>query len=74
MKLTRIINQNRRDFSGEYECEDCGNVEEHFNCYDDANFHDNVTPKWKCQKCGKSSNDLGIKNEVHTKYPEGFQV
>ena len=69
MKLLEIISQSRRDFHGRYKCEDCGNTEEHSGCYDDRNFHDNVTPNWKCQKCGKSTIDLGIKPDfVQTKY------
>jgi len=69
MKLIEITLQSRRDFHGKYKCEGCGNIEEHDYCYDDRNFHDNVTPRWKCKKCGKSTLDLGIKPEfVETKY------
>lgn len=68
MELVRIISQHRRDFKGVYKCEKCGNEEEHGG-YDDRNFHDNVTPAWKCQKCGKSTTDLKIKPKfVGTKY------
>lgn len=70
MKLIEKMNQMRRDFDGKYECENCGNIEEIRDCYDDRNFHDNVSPDFKCEKCGKSSNDLGIKNKVSTKYAE----
>ena len=39
--------------------------------YDDRNFWDNVVPAFKCEKCGKSSNDLGIKPEpIPTMYSE----
>lgn len=68
MKLIEITSQSRRDFYGKYECEGCGNIEKHGG-YDDRNFHDNVTPRWKCEKCGKSTIDLGIKPEfILTKY------
>ena len=74
MRLIKKMNQSRRDFDGEYECENCGKIEILKDCYDDSNFHDNVTPGWECKSCGKSSKDLKIKNRVETKYPEGFQV
>jgi ribosomal protein L37AE/L43A len=71
LKLIKIINQHRRDFNGIYKCEGCGDEEKHSGCYDDRNFHDNVTPEWKCSKCGKSTIDLGIKPKlVQTKYSE----
>ena len=68
MKLIKITSRNRRDFHGIYKCENCGNEEKHSG-YDDRNFHDNVTPNWKCKKCGKSTNDLGLKSDfIETKY------
>jgi len=68
MKLIEITSQSRRDFHAKYECESCGNIEEHSG-YDDRNFHDNVTPHWHCSKCGKSTIDLGNKPEfIQTKY------
>jgi len=68
MKLAKITWRSRRDFTGNYKCEGCGNIESHSG-YDDANFHQNVTPRWKCKKCGKSTLDLGLKaEEVQTKY------
>ena len=74
MKLIEKVNQNRRDFTGKYECEACGNLEEHSG-YDDRNFHDNVTPHWKCSKCGKSTLDLELKPEfVGTKYSDSEVV
>ncbi len=69
MKLIEKKNQYRRDFTGIYKCENCGNVEEIGGCYDDDNFHVNVAPTFKCEKCGKSTNDLGLEPEkVQTKY------
>jgi len=75
MKLIEKKNQFRRDFNGIYKCENCGNVEERKGCYDDANFHINVTPRWKCIKCGESTINLGLVPEkVQTKYPEWQHV
>lgn len=74
MKIKEIKMQNRRDFEAIYVCENCGNEEEK-DGYDDRNFHDNVIPKMKCSKCGKSRNDLGLQGEyTETRYPEGFQI
>ena len=74
MKLIEITSQSRRDFHGKYKCEGCGNIEEHSG-YDDRNFHDNVTPNWKCKNCGKSTLDLGIIPQcVNTKYPDDMVV
>lgn len=74
MKLIAKISQSRRDFSGIYKCEECGNEEEHGGCYDDRNFHDNVTPHWKCEKCGKSTIDVkGKPDFIQTKYQD-FEI
>ena len=59
MKLKEKTYQNRRDFKAIYKCEKCGSEVKN-DGYDDANFHENVTPK--CE------------NFVSTKYPEGFQI
>jgi C4-type Zn-finger protein len=77
MKLIEKISQSRRDFQGKYECQGCGHIEEEKGkySYDDNYFHDNVIPKMKCAKCGKSTLDLGVENErLSTKYPDGFQI
>ena len=71
MKIKRIINQHRRDFDAEYECEHCGHIEVGYG-YDDANFHNNVIPKMKCEKCGKTAGD--DYRPLATKYPEWMQV
>lgn len=74
MKIKRMINQHRRDFWADYECEGCGHIELDKSGYDDRNFHDRVIPNMKCKKCGKSRNDLGIEGEyTNTKY-EPWQV
>ena len=74
MKIKQITSQSRRDFSAIYECEGC-NHEQTGSGYDDRNFHDNVVPAMKCEKCNKSRNELGIKGEeVQTKYPSWMTV
>jgi hypothetical protein len=77
MKLTKILDQSRRDFKGQYTCEFCGNVDtdKSMNSYDDRYYHDNVVPKKKCSKCSKSTiSEGGTIEHTPTKYPEGFQV
>ena len=64
----------RRDCWCDLECEGCGNKETIKSAYDDRNYWDNVVPSFKCEKCKKSTNDLGLKPEVMpTRYPEGEQ-
>ena len=71
MKIKKIINQNRRDFTAIYVCEHCG-AEEEGRGYDDDNFHRNVIPAKKCKKCEKSAPvDY---HPMGTKYPEGMVV
>lgn len=72
MKIKRILNQHRRDFRADYECENCGHIEKDKSGYDDANFHNNVIPKMKCPKCGMTA-DKDYR-ALSTKYPEGMQV
>ena len=67
MKIKKITNQHRRDFTAIYECEHCGH-EKTGSGYDDANFHNNVIPSFKCEVCGKSSGD--DYRPLATKYPE----
>jgi len=75
MKVIKIYNQHRRDCDVDMQCEDCGNLETTTSGYDDRNYWDNVVPSFKCEKCGKSTKDLGIENEkFSTKYPEGYQI
>lgn len=40
--------------------------------YDNANYHQNVIPKMKCEKCGKYATETY--RSLTTKYPEGKQV
>lgn len=75
MKIIKIINQHRRDFNAEIECESCGNKEILKGGYDDRYYHDKVLPDRKCQKCDKSRNDLKIKGEqTATKYADNEVV
>lgn len=71
MKIKTIISQNRRDFRAIYECEHCGHLFEGKG-YDDANYHNNVIPSWKCEKCGKTADENY--RPLTTKYPEGCQI
>jgi len=66
MKIKKITNQNRRDFTAIYECEHCSHSIQSGG-YDDANFHENVIPKMVCQKCGKTANENY--RPLATKYP-----
>lgn len=69
MKVTKRYNQYRRDLSIDMECENCGAADTYNRAYDDSNFWVNVVPDFKCNECGKSSNDLGLKPaDVHTRY------
>lgn len=69
MKVTKRYNQHRRDLTIDMECENCKTTDTYRGAYDDTNFWVNVVPSFKCKKCDKSSNDLGLKPEdTHTKY------
>ena len=71
MKIKKITDQIRRDFSCIYECEHCGHEIEGAG-YDDEYFHFVIIPNMECVKCGKKS---PADYEPRTpKYPDGFQV
>lgn len=75
MKIKKIKNQNRRDFSAIMKCEFCNHEQDLNSGYDDRNYHDNVIPNMKCKSCGKSTNSEGGNiDKTSTKYPEGYQV
>ena len=75
MQVIKKYDQYRRDLYIDIKCEDCGATQIKVEAYDDSNFWANVVPKFKCEECGKSSNDLGIApKDTSTKYPEGFQI
>lgn len=71
MKIKEITSQSRRDFTAIYECEHCGHKEKDIG-YDDANFHNNVIPTLKCNKCGKAAPDNY--RPLATKYAEGVII
>ena len=71
MKIKEITYRNRRDFSADMICENCGFEEKIESGYDDRNYYDNVIPAMKCKKCNKSRNDLDIIVEkTPTKYAD----
>lgn len=71
MRIKKKIDQYRRDFNAIYECEHCGH-EYKSSGYDDANFHNNVVPKFECPKCKKVADDEY--KPMTTKYAEGYQI
>jgi hypothetical protein len=74
MKIKQITRQHRRDFTAIFECEGCHHVMERTG-YDDRNFHDNVIPLIKCDRCDKNRNEFGLKGSfTPTFYPEGMNV
>jgi len=72
MKIKKITDQIRRDFRAIYECEHCGHVTQEQSGYDDANFHQNVIPNMKCEKCGLTAGD--DYRPLATKYPAEMVV
>lgn len=74
MKIKQITYRNRRDFKAIFECENCGFKKEDWG-YDDRFYHDVALPDEKCEQCGKSRNDLGIKGEfTPTLYPDWMEI
>ena len=71
MKIEQIISQSRRDFTAIYVCEHCGH-KRNGSGYDDDNFHVNVIPRMKCDKCNKAADDNY--RPLTTKYPDGVTV
>jgi primosomal protein N' len=67
MRIKAKIEQNRRDFTADYECEACGHVVRGRG-YDDANFHHNVIPEMECEKCGAT----GSTTRSDPTVPEGI--
>ena len=68
MKILKITNQCRRDFSADMICEHCHHIENNVSGYDDEYYHSKVLPKKKCPKCGKvASEDY---RPQQTKYAE----
>lgn len=71
MKIKKILDQSRRDFTAVFVCEHCG-FEKKMNGYDDEFFHEKVIPKMTCDKCGKIADDSY--RPLTTKYPEGMDI
>jgi formylmethanofuran dehydrogenase subunit E len=59
MRILKILTQHRRDFTATLICEHdgCGHQQELTGGYDDANYHENVIPIIKCDKCGEVATD-----------------
>ncbi len=57
MYLIRTRNHNRRDFTGDFQCEHCGHEVTMTSCYDDGHYHRVVIPGYICEnaECGKST-------------------
>lgn len=74
MKIKKILNQYRRDFTAVFVCEGCGHEVEKGG-YDDQHYHETVIPSMQCESCGLTSADYGIEyRPLTTKYPEHFQI
>lgn len=71
MKIKKIIEQYRRDFTALYECEHCGTAHESYG-YDDDNFHWNVIPRMICSNCGAAA-DKDYR-PLTTKYPADMTI
>ena len=63
MKIKEMLSQNRRDFTATLECEHCGHTRKLSSGYDDANYHNNVIPNMKCDKCDKKGSDESVPQE-----------
>lgn len=72
MKIQKITNQIRRDFTAIFECEHCGKTEERRGCYDDEFFHRKVIPEIQCKECGKKANE--DYRPLAPKYDDGVTV
>ena len=71
MKIKEKLSQNRRDFTAILLCEHCGNEEKLESGYDDSYYHNEVIPKMKCGKCGKTAGETY--KPLQTVYTEGAQ-
>lgn len=67
MKIQKILNQNRRDFTAIYECEHCGHTKEGGG-YDDSYFHQKVISDMICPNC-KQKAPIDYR-PLKTKYPD----
>lgn len=60
MKIKEYTSRHRNDFSAIMECEGCGNTHKLTTGYDDDYYHTRVIPRMKCEKCGKSSEEMPV--------------
>ena len=71
MRIKKILNRNRRDFTALYECEHCGHEHESYG-YDDAYFHQTVIPEMECKECGKTAGEDYL--PLATRHPDSELV
>ena len=71
MRIQKIVNQDRRDFTAIYECEHCGHTVKGSG-YDDSYFHRNVIPEKECDKCHRKA--AGDYRPRAPKYSEGQTI
>lgn len=75
MRIKEITTQSRRDFTAIMECEFCNTEWVNRYGYDDRNYHDNVIPRMKCDRCGKSTvSENAPIDHTETKYPDNFYI
>jgi len=65
VKIIKIINQHRNDFTADIECEHCGHTEVLKRGYDDANYHNNVMPKKICGECKLDRNQHNFNEQLY---------
>ena len=68
MKITKTYSWNRRDFSYDAKCENCGHETKSDSGYDDDNYYNNVVANSKCPSCKHSSVDLGTEEIIKPKH------
>lgn len=71
MHITKILHQNRRDFTADFACEHCGYTTR-MSGYDDTYYHSQVIPNMTCKECGKKAGEEY--RPLTTKYPEATQI
>lgn len=55
MRIGKITNQYRNDFSADMVCEHCGHVAHINSGYHDSFYHNKIIPSMLCAKCGLNS-------------------
>ena len=54
MKIAKILDEYRNDFSADMECEHCGHIAKLTTGYHDNFYHRRVIPAMSCKACGKN--------------------